>query len=202
MALNFPTSPSDGQVLQGSGKAWRWNNSAGVWRLLVGGRITSFEYDGGDATTSVASLAVKEDPVANIPVIPMRDEIVLLRSTQSLEGKTLLAPQMTNPILTGSVKEETFTISDDASVVINPKDGTIQTWVLSASRTPKAVIDVGESVTLRIADGSAFSITWTSIGVVWVGGSAPTLATSGYSIISLWNDGGTIYGIHHGDVAS
>lgn len=202
MALNFPSAPADGQCFIGSGKAWRWNNTAGVWRLITGGRITSFEYDGGDATTSVASLAVKEDPVANIPILPIRDEIATLRGEQTLERKTLSGGHLVNPELFGSVMEDVYTITDSSSVVIVAKNGTLQTWVLEASRTPRAVIDEGESVTLRIADGSAFTITWTAIGVVWVGGSAPTLATSGYSIVTLWNQGGTIYGVHHGDVAS
>ena len=38
-------------------------------------------------------------------------------------------------------------------------------------------------------------------GVVWVGGSAPTLATTGYTVVELWKVGSTIYGAHTGDVA-
>ena len=49
-----------------------------------------------------------------------------------------------------------------------------------------------------VNDGTAYAITWSTLGVVWVGasatGSAPTLATSGYSIIELWKVSTTIYG--------
>jgi hypothetical protein len=36
------------------------------------------------------------------------------------------------------------------------------------------------------------------VGVVWIGGVAPTLATSGYTHILLWKVGSTVYGKHGG----
>ena len=52
---------------------------------------------------------------------------------------------------------------------------------------------------LMVADGSSYTVTWPTM--TWVGGSAPTLATSGYSCIELWKVGSTLYGSHVGDVA-
>jgi hypothetical protein len=52
-----------------------------------------------------------------------------------------------------------------------------------------------------INDGTAFTVNWTSIPVVWVGGSAPTLATTGFTVIELWEVGTTIYGALVGNVA-
>lgn len=102
-----------------------------------------------------------------------------------------------------SPSELPFTITDGASVDIDPANGGLQTWTLGANRTPTATnFASGQSVTLRIADGTAYTVTWTTIGVVWVGGSAPTLAASGYSIVELWKIGSTVYGAHVGDVAS
>jgi hypothetical protein len=73
---------------------------------------------------------------------------------------------------------------------------------LGASRTSTAgTWDAGESITMMIDDGTARTITWTTIGVVWVFGSAPTLATSGYTVIELWKVGSTIYGALVGSVA-
>ena len=63
----------------------------------------------------------------------------------------------------------------------------------------------GESVLLMVEDGSSGTVTtWT--GVTWVGGSAPTLATSGYSLIEVWKaknaaDTDTVFACHMGDVA-
>ena len=55
---------------------------------------------------------------------------------------------------------------------------------------------------LMVADGSAYSIDWPSgTEPTWVGGSAPTLATSGYTCIEIWKVGGTIYASHVGNVA-
>jgi hypothetical protein len=102
---------------------------------------------------------------------------------------------ISNFTTTGFIKENVFTITDGASVDINPTNGTIQLWTLGASRTPTATnFLAGQSITLMIDDGTAYAITWTSLPVTWVGGSAPTLATTGYTIIELWKVSTTIYG--------
>lgn len=101
-----------------------------------------------------------------------------------------------------AIIETVFTITDGASVDINPSNGTIQLWTLGASRTPTATsFAAGESVTLMINDGTAYTVTWTTIGVVWVGGAAPTLATTGYTVIELWKVSTTVYGALVGSVA-
>jgi hypothetical protein len=106
---------------------------------------------------------------------------------------------VTNIVTSGFIKENVYTITDSGSVDINPTNGTVQLWTLGASRTPTAASFLaGQSVTLMIDDGAAYTITWTSLPVTWVGGSAPTLATSGYNIIGLWKVASTIYGIYIG----
>jgi hypothetical protein len=52
-----------------------------------------------------------------------------------------------------------------------------------------------------IGDGTAYTITWTTMNVVWVGGTAPTLATTGYTVVELWKVSTTIYGALVGSVA-
>ena len=90
--------------------------------------------------------------------------------------------------------ENVFTITD-GSVALSPSNGTIQVWTLGASRTPTAGNWAnGESITLFINDGSAFTVTWTSVGVVWLGGTAPSLHTTAWTIIELFKVGGAIYG--------
>lgn len=109
------------------------------------------------------------------------------------------ATQWANP---SSLVETVFTITDGASVDINPANGGIQTWTLGANRTPAAAsFASGQSVALMIADGTAYAVTWTTIGVVWVGGTAPTLPTTGYGVIELWKVGSTVYGAYVGAVA-
>ena len=110
-------------------------------------------------------------------------------------------PSLTNPTLT-AFTETVFTITDGASVDINPANGTIQLWTLGANRTPTATsFAAGQSITLMIADGTAYAVTWTTIGVTWVGGTAPTLPTTGYGVIVLWKVASTVYGTYTGAVA-
>jgi hypothetical protein len=95
-----------------------------------------------------------------------------------------------------------FAITDGGTVNLNPNDGPIQTWTLGANRTPgQTGWAAGQSITLMVDDGSAFAITWSTLAVVWEtdAGSAPTLATTGFTVIVLWKVGTTIYGARVGD---
>lgn len=122
--------------------------------------------------------------------------IVGTTDTQTLTGKTF----------TGYT-ETVFAITDGAAFEINPANGTIQTITLGASRTPKATNFVaGQSVTLMVNDGTAYTLTWTDAtfgtgGVIWVGGTAPTLATTGFTVIEFWKVGSQVYGALVGSVA-
>jgi hypothetical protein len=121
--------------------------------------------------------------------------------------KIATAVGLTDPAITGCILEDVFTITDGAAFEVDPGNGSVQLVTLGASRTPKATnFAAGESVTLMVDDGTAYTITWTDStwgtgGVTWVGGSAPTLATSGYSVIQLWKVGTKVYGASVGSVA-
>lgn len=129
--------------------------------------------------------------------------IVTVSATQTLTGKTLTAPTISNPVMVGSIVEDVFLISDGAGFVIDPTNGSMQTVTLGANRTPTAANwTSGQGVLLKVDDGTARTITWTTIGVVWEGGSAPTLATSGFTHIALWLDGAVYRGKYIGSFAS
>jgi hypothetical protein len=127
---------------------------------------------------------------------------VTTTGTQTLTNKTL-----TDPAIIGAIAEDVYTISDGAAFEIDPSNGTIQLITLGASRTPKATnFAAGESVTLMVDDGTAYTLTWTDStfggsGVVWKtnGGVAPTLNTSGYTVITLWKVSTQVYGARVGD---
>jgi len=82
---------------------------------------------------------------------------------------------------------------------LNPANGTVQTWTLSGNSTPTSVIAAGQSMTLMIDDGAAFTITWPSVNWRTNAGTAPTLNTTGFTAIVLWNVGTVLYGARVGD---
>lgn len=77
---------------------------------------------------------------------------------------------------------------------LDPVNGSIQTWTLSANSTPTESFSAGESMTLMIEDGTAYTITWPTITWVNNQGTAPTLATTGKTVIALWKVSTTLYG--------
>ena len=141
--------------------------------------------------TSIAALSTASAgrSLLTLAAVPS-GALVGISDTQTLTFKTL-----------GSLTETVFTITDAAAFEINPANGPIQTITLGANRTPAATsFASGQSVKLKIDDGSAFAITWTTVGVVWIGqtagasGTAPTLGTTGWTHIELWKEGSIIYG--------
>ena len=118
-----------------------------------------------------------------------------------------VTPTLTSPVITGTIVEDIYTITDGAAFEVDPDNGSIQLITLGASRTPKATnFAAGESVTLMVSDGPGYTLTWTDAtwgtsGVIWGGGSAPTLSTTGYTVIQFWKVGTQIYGARVGDFA-
>ena len=93
-----------------------------------------------------------------------------------------------------SYTEQVFAVTG-TTPALSPTNGTIQTWTLSGNSTPTAGTWAnGQSLTLMVLDGTAFTITWTSVAVTWTGGSAPTLDTTKQNVIELWKVGGVVYG--------
>lgn len=126
------------------------------------------------------------------------DGLASKTGTETLTNKTL-----TDPSIVGTITEDVYTITDGAGFSIDPTNGSIQQITLGANRTPTVANWAdGDSVTLYIADGTAYTITWSTIGVVWRGGVAPTLATTGYTEVNITRQGGVYRGVHVGDFAS
>jgi len=130
-------------------------------------------------------------------------DTVVVHDGSTAGGNPLVTPSasqtLTNKTI-GDLTETVHTITDGASVDLDPANGPIQTWTLGANRTATATnFAAGESMMVMVADGTTYTLTWPTM--TWVGGDAPTLATSGYSVIELWKVGSTLYGAHVGDVA-
>ena len=105
------------------------------------------------------------------------------------------APAITNPTFTGY----TETVYSTYTTALNPANGTIQRFALTGNTTFTDSLASGQSITLMIDDGTAFTATWPTMN--WVGGTAPTLATTGYTVIEIWKVSTTLYGALVGTVA-
>jgi hypothetical protein len=129
------------------------------------------------------------------------------RMTINDTGNIITTGTFVDPVITGTILEDVFTITDGAAFEVDPGNGSVQLITLGASRTPKATnFAAGESITLMVNDGTAYALTWTdatwgSGGVIWKGGSAPTLATTGYTVIQFWKVSTQVYGALVGSVA-
>jgi hypothetical protein len=189
---NFSNLNTD-KIQSGNTVAALTITSASVVDLAVTG-ITSFDGAQGTAGQVLTSAGTGNTPAWGDVVTPT--------GTQTLTNKTL-----TDPALIGTILEDVFTITDVAAFEIDPANGSIQIIVLGASRTPKGTnFLAGEAITLLVDDGTAYTITWTDStfgtgGITWVGGTAPTLSTSGYTVIELWKVGSKVYGASIGGVA-
>jgi len=154
------------------------------------------------ATTTGSDLFTSADAAAARTAIGAGTGDVTTTGSQILSSKTLV-----DPAITGAILEDIYTITDGAEFEIDPSNGSIQLITLGASRTPKATnFANGESVILMVDDGSAYALTWTDAtfggsGVVWKtnAGVAPTLNTTGYTVIVLWEVAGQVYGARVGD---
>jgi len=139
---------------------------------------------GQSSTGSLLSLSGN----AMVYVSALAADIVQPTATQTLTNKTLAAP-----VITGTPTETIFAISG-TSPPLDAANGSIQTWTLTANSTPTDSVSAGQAITVMIDDGSAFTVTWPS--VTWVNNAkvAPTLATTGYTTVTLWKVGTTLYG--------
>jgi hypothetical protein len=168
------------QKLNGNDAAFLTSSTAATTYQPLDNDLTSI------AALSTASAGRSLLTLAAVP----SGTLVGTTDAQTLTSKTL-----------GSLQESLFTITDAAGFEINPANGPIQTITLGANRTPAATnFASGQSVKLKVDDGTAYAITWTTVGVVWVGqtagssGAAPTLGTTGWTHIELWKEGSIIYG--------
>ena len=88
----------------------------------------------------------------------------------------------------GALVEKAYNLTGTA---LDPSNGTLQYKTLSANTTFTESFSDGESITLMINDGTDYTVTWPTM--TWASGSAPTLATTGYTTVVLWHRG-SLYG--------
>jgi len=92
-------------------------------------------------------------------------------------------------------------VQNYAGTVLSTDGGAMQRINLTGNTTFTESMGQGDTISLQIADGAGgYTITWPTMD--WIGGSAPTLATTGRTMVVIWkNDAGVLYGNHVGDHA-
>jgi len=99
---------------------------------------------------------------------------------------------LTNKTFTGYA-ETVYTLGTTGSIALNPANGTIQTTVLSGNPTFTDSLSTGQSLILRMSNGSSYTVTWPTITwVSWTGNIAPVLTTS--DTLVFWKISTTLYG--------
>lgn len=124
------------------------------------------------------------------------NDVTTLGTSQA--SKTVTADANGDVKFANAVVETVYALSG-TTPALNPTNGMIQTWTLSASSTPTDSLNAGESLTLMIDDGTAYAITWPSVTWKTGSGTAPTLNTTGYTAIVLWKVSTTLYGARVGN---
>ena len=154
----------------------------------------------GTVTSITAGTGLTGGTITTSGTIAIDSTVATLTGTQTLTNKTLTSPVLTTASTSGAftfggaIDETVFAVTG-TTPALSPSNGTIQTWTLSGNSTPTAgTWNDCESLTLMVLDGTAYTITWTSVSVTWVGGTAPILDTAKQNVIELWKVGGVVYG--------
>lgn len=108
---------------------------------------------------------------------------------------TIGNPTITTPTISAPVCNTPASANWTGTESLDPANGDIQDISLTGNVTTLTdnMAD-GESVVLQINDGTAYTITWPTITWVSGGGTAPTLQTTGDTIIGIWKNGTTLFG--------
>ena len=188
-------SPADGDYL-GQIKFLGENDAD---QEIIYAKITGKISDATDGTEDgLIEFAVKENGSNVINARLTNDSLNLINSTAlEVDGDVSGTSGSFGDLnITGAIDEAVYNLTGTA---LDPANGTIQTKTLTGDTTLTDSLSEGEAITLMIDDGSAHTLTFPTITFVNNGGSAPTLATTGYTVFALWKVSTTLYGALVGD---
>ena len=192
-------TPTDGQVLT-------WDNANSRWDAATPSGGSSAINDLTDVTITTPAdnevLAYDNGTSEWINQTYAEAGLASLTGTETLTNKTITAPAISNPVITGAIDEEVYAWTSTSGAItteMDPANGTIQTLTLTGNIT--SLTDnfaEGEAITL-IVGGTASTITFPTTTWVNNGGSAPDLATTGQTVFAFWKVSTTLYGALVGD---
>ena len=103
-------------------------------------------------------------------------------------------------IVEDAINENVYTITDGASVDLDPDNGMIQQWELGQNRTATSSLTSGQSMLLKVTTtgSNAYSLTFPN-GTKFVGGTTPTISSSEETMLEIFYIGSTLYVANVGD---
>lgn len=172
----------------------------GSWQVSTVTSVRSYlnVEDGADVTDTAnvtAAGALMDSEVTNLAAVKAFDPTDYEAADAAIM-KTDEAQTMTARLQVKEFGETQYSLT---GTDIDPANGSIQYKTLSGNTTFTESLADGESVTLMIDDGTAYTITWPTMTWINNGGVAPTLATTGYTAIVVMQMNGTVYGFLAGD---
>ena len=213
MAINFPDSPITNDTHTEGDVTWTYDGTK--WTVNPANQPA----DGAQTLTQLTDVTLGSVGVGEVLRYNGSNWADATLNYSDLTGTPTLAtvattgaysdltgtPTLASVATTGtfdSLSDKTITVCDETTfsftgTALDGTNGPIQYKTLSSNTTFTNSMLEGQSITLMLADGSAFTATWPTM--TWVGGSAPTLPTTGFAVIELWVVNGTLYGAHAGD---
>lgn len=138
------------------------------------------------STTSIGSVSSTE--------LGYLDGVTSAIQTQINAKAGTASPTFTGDATFANVVETVYNLSGTA---IDASNGNIQYKTIGANTTFTDSLNTGESIILRLASASSYTITWPTITWIKVGGTAaPTLTAS--DVLVFWKEGSTLYGAYVG----
>jgi len=160
--------------------------------------MTTLSIGSTAVTSTAAELNILDGVTATAAELNFVDGVTSSIQTQLNAKAPTSAPTLTNLTLVGTTVEDVYAMSG-TSVALEPDNGSIQTHTLTGNTTYTDAFSAGQAITIMIDDGSAYTVTWPTMTWVNNAGSAPTLATTGYTVVALWKVSTTLYGALVGD---
>ena len=162
---------------------------------------TNVTLSGTGTYISIAGQVITVDPITESDISDLGT--YLTAESDTLDSVTGRGATTTNAITVGSIDVNgeiielaVNTTGVTGSTALDPANGTIQRLTFSGAVTFTDSLADGESITLHIDDGTAYTATWPTME--WVGGSAPTLDTTNETIVVVWKVNSTLYGMSSG----
>lgn len=146
---------------------------------------------GGTSSYAVTLTPTTLSSSTTLTLPNVTDTVAVLGTAQTFTAVQTL----TDPAIIGTICEDVYALSDGATVDVDPGNGSIQTLTLAGTGRTLTFTNMiaGEAVTLMINDGSAGTITTWNATFVNNAGAAPTLSTTGYTVVCVWKVSTTVY---------